>query len=222
MTFRDVYEVNGQEVRDRDARLEELFMNPDRSTLERAEAIRQESARFNLGPTYRDVNVPTLALVMLHPQHQGRFRWERKGTREFFGRTAIELRGVETESPSLVRELDGSDVTAEVRFWIEEETGRVLRTEASYRLVRRKGRPSARCWINTQYRPESTLALWVPEEMYERYEHERRGHVEARARYTNLRRFQVETSEEGARLGGGGLATLERWCRRWESNPHGA
>jgi hypothetical protein len=44
----------------------------------------------------------------------------------------------------------------------------------------------------------------VPEEMYERYEHERRGHVEARARYANHRRFQVETSEERARLAGEG------------------
>ena len=67
MTFRDVYEVNGQKVRDRDARLEALFMNPDDSILGRAEAIRRESARFNLGPAYRDINVPTLALVMLHP-----------------------------------------------------------------------------------------------------------------------------------------------------------
>ena len=38
--------------------------------------------------------------------------------------------------------------------------------------------------------------------MYERYEHSARGPVEARARYSNHRRFQVETSEERARLAG--------------------
>jgi hypothetical protein len=202
VTFRDVYEVNGRRVRDRDARLEALFMSPDSSTLGQAEAIRWESARFNLGPSYRDINVPTLALLMLHPAHQARFRWERKGTREFSGRAGIELRGKEVGSPTLVRQLDGSDVTAEVRAWIEAETGRVLRTEARYRIVGRVGRPSATSWVNTQYRPEPSLALGVPEEMYERYEHSARGPVEARARYSNHRRFQVETSEERARLAG--------------------
>jgi len=202
VTFRDVYRVDGQEVRDRDSRLETLFMHPDQSTMEKAKAIREESARFNLGPTYRDVNVPTLALVMLHPQHRGRFRWELRASRDFDGHTGVEVRGEEVVSPTLVRQLDGSDVTAWVRAWIEEETGRVLRTEARYRVFGGVKRASANSWVNTQYRPEASLALWVPEEMYERYEHSERGPVEARARYSNYRRFQVETSEERARVAG--------------------
>jgi len=202
VSFRDVYEVDGHEVRDRDARLEALFMNPDQSTLEKAEAIREESARFNLGPTYRDVNVPTLALLMLHPRNQGRFRWERRGPREIAGRTGIEVRGEEVVSPPLVRQLDGSDVRARVAFWIEGETGRVVRTEARYQIAGRRGRPWASSRVDTRYRPDPSLALWVPEEMYERYDHEALGHVEARAHYANYRRFRVETSEERARLAG--------------------
>jgi hypothetical protein len=110
------------------------------------------------------------------------------------------MRGEEVVSPTLVRQLDGSDVTALVRAWVEEETGRVLRTEARYRIFGAAKRLSASIWVNTQYRPDPSLALWVPDEMYERYEHEARGHVEARARYSNHRRFRVETSEERARL----------------------
>jgi VWFA-related protein len=195
ITFRDVYEVDGQEVRDREARLETLFSNPDASTLDRANAILHESARFNLGPTYRTVNAPTLALVMLLPQHQGRFRWKRKGTRRYSGREGVELRAVEVGRPTLVHQLDGQDVPATARFWIEPGSGRALRTEAHYEVPRGEGAVfDAECWINTQYRPEPALAVWVPDNMYERCA------IEARARYSNYRRFQVETAEEGARV----------------------
>jgi hypothetical protein len=144
----------------------------------------------------------TLALVMLHPENQSHFQWERKGSRNFSGHTGVELDGTEVVSPTLVRQLDGDDVTARLRVWIEEKTGRVLRTEARYRIVGRRGQPSASSVVNTQYRPEPSLALWVPEEMYERCEQSYGSPVEARARYSNHRRFQVETSEERARLAG--------------------
>jgi hypothetical protein len=197
VTFRDVYEVDGQEVRDREARLERLFSNPDASTFDRANALLHESARFNLGPTYRTVNTPTLALVMLLPQHQDRFRWERKGTRRFSGHEGVELRAVEVGRPTLVHQLDGQDVPATARFWIEPGSGRVLRTEAHYEVPKGEGAVfDAECWINTQYRPEPALAVWVPDNMYERCA------IEARARYSNYRRFQVETAEEGARVAG--------------------
>jgi hypothetical protein len=45
--FRDVYEVDGQKVRERQARLEALFVSPTGSTLEQADAILHESARYD-------------------------------------------------------------------------------------------------------------------------------------------------------------------------------
>src|SRR6185295_13941168 len=51
--FRDVFEVDGAPVRDRQQRLAALFLKPSTDALERANAIADESARYNLG--FRDM-----------------------------------------------------------------------------------------------------------------------------------------------------------------------
>jgi VWFA-related protein len=201
-TFRDVFEVDGQKVRDRDARLEAVFTKTSEASLERANAILHESARYNLGPLYRTVNVPTLALSFLLPQEQWRLRWERKGLRRFHGHDAVELRAVETARPTLVH-ADGDDLPAEVRFWVEVGTGRVLRSEAGFRRHINPVLREMLSSIDVQYRPEPALGLWVPEEMYERYDNvpyamredmeHFDGTIQGRARYTNARRFSVTT-----------------------------
>ncbi len=201
-TFRDVYEVDGQKVRDRDARLEAIFARTSEASLERANAILRESARYNLGPLYRTVNVPTLALSFLHPTQQWRFRWDRRGTRRFFAHDGIELHAVETARPTLVR-ADGGDLPAEARFWVEVGTGRVLRSETSFSRGTNPQLRDMLSSIDVQYRPEPALGLWVPEEMYERSDNVPYamrddmegfdGTIQGRARYTNPRRFSVTT-----------------------------
>ncbi len=47
--YRDVFEVDGQPVRDRDERLFKLFLEPAPDALVQAKRIADESARFNLG-----------------------------------------------------------------------------------------------------------------------------------------------------------------------------
>ena len=89
-TFRDVYEVDGQMLRDREARLERLFAAPTQASLEAA-AIVQESARHNVGTAYRDVNLPTLTLQVLRPSNQSRFSFERRGTRTIAGFQGVEV-----------------------------------------------------------------------------------------------------------------------------------
>ena len=79
-TFRDVFEVDGQKVRDRERRLEKLFFAPKASDVERAEAILNESSRYNLGRAYRNVNVPALGLLFLRPENQKRLAFKRRGT----------------------------------------------------------------------------------------------------------------------------------------------
>ena len=202
-TFRDVFEVDGQKVRDRDERLEALFARTSPASIERANAILRDGARFNLGPLYRTVNVPTLALAMLHPGRQWRFRWERKGTRRFFEHDGVELRAIETARPTLVHERDGADLPVEARFWIESGTGRVLRSETLFRRRLNPELSEMLSSIDTQYRPEPRLGLWVPDEMVERYDNvpfpmredmdHFDGTIQGRARYTNHRRFEVTT-----------------------------
>jgi len=77
MQFRDVFEVDGKALRDRNDRLEKLFLQPSKSTAAQAEKIVRESARYNIGDIERNINVPLLALQFLEPANQPRFRFRR-------------------------------------------------------------------------------------------------------------------------------------------------
>ena len=74
--FRDVFEVDGRPVRDRDDRLATLFLHPMPSSSEQLQEIAAESARYNIGDVSRvDLNVPVLALMFLLPDNQPRSRF---------------------------------------------------------------------------------------------------------------------------------------------------
>jgi hypothetical protein len=73
--FRDVFEVDGKPVRDREERLTALFLKPTRSRLERIARIRRESARYNIGNVDRTMNVPVLPLQVIDPAVQPRFKY---------------------------------------------------------------------------------------------------------------------------------------------------
>jgi VWFA-related protein len=197
--FRDVYQVDGQEVRERKARLESIFLKPSGSAIEQANAILQESARHNLGHAYRTVNVPTLALLFLLPANQHRFEFVRGKDERRFGTTrGVELRFNETARPTLVRDSSGKDLPAKGRFWIDPFRGTVLRSETSFRFEPNLALAS----IVVEYRVEPSLALWVPSEMKERYEdlpYARQSvfglPIDGTARYSKYRRFTVATEE---------------------------
>src|SRR5215467_10704506 len=77
MQFRDVYEVNGVPVHDRNDRLMKLFIDPGESVNERLRGIIRESARFNIGSIDRTMNVPLLPLRFLEQKNQWRFKFKR-------------------------------------------------------------------------------------------------------------------------------------------------
>ncbi|MFN8095588.1 MAG: VWA domain-containing protein [Vicinamibacteria bacterium] len=208
-SFRDVYEVDGSTVRDRSSRLLELFARPSRSAYDKAEAILAESTRYNIG-VERTVNLPTLPLVFLLPRNRTRFAftWREKpragepteiAFREIARPTLIRNRKPDSESDAESRTLD---LPADGRFWIDPR-GVVVRSE----LRLRTGLSDTSAELSTRYRPEPRLAMWVPEEMKEHYvltgpnipvsiaSHGNEFVLDAIARYTNLRRFQVTTDE---------------------------
>jgi VWFA-related protein len=195
--FRDVYEVDGKKVREREARLEKLFLQGTPSAIAKAEAIRKESSRYNIGSATRNVNVPTLALLFLLPENQSRFRFERKGQKWFSGTPGAELHFTEVVEPSLVS--DGhDDLPGEGRFWIDPNRGTVLRSEVTYRFAPRR----AYAEISVEYRPEPGLNIWVPAEMKERYADVPGAwapvfgsRTTGTATYSNYRRFTVSTEE---------------------------
>src|SRR5438128_10002849 len=65
MPFRDVFEVDGKPVRDRQERLTGLFLQPQAIAVDQAKKIADESSRYNIGNILRTINVPVLALVVL-------------------------------------------------------------------------------------------------------------------------------------------------------------
>jgi hypothetical protein len=193
-TFRDVFEVDGQKVRDREARLEKLFgASCSGSVAPRVRAILDESARYNIGPVKRNVNFPTLALAFLHPRNQHRFAWKRGGTRRFGTVEGLEVEFEEVARPTLVDQDGQGDLPAKGRFWIDPQRGTVLRSETRFLLGAQGAPQAARAQIATEYRAEPRLAMWVPAEMREEYAF--RSRAMATARYSNFRKFTVTVED---------------------------
>jgi hypothetical protein len=199
--LRDVYEVDGSPVRDRQARLEKLLVGGPADGLERARAIADEGARFNLGVGFRNFNVPILVLAFLHPSVQPRFSFERKGKATIEKRSFVEVAFRELGAPTVVRGPESRpDVRAEGRVWIHEgRDGTVGRTELVLDVP--GDGVVTRATLTTEYRPYRALALWVPVEMRDRLQTERAGKgavefVEGLAAYKGFRQAGVNTREE--------------------------
>ena len=165
LPFRDVFEVDGQRVRDRQDRLVKLFVetSPSRA-LENAQAIVKESARYNIGSVRRDLNFPTLPLWFLEPQNTSRFNFRKVGEETLSGRRVIVIEYTEIAHPTFIKTPEGRDIVASGRVWAESATGRVHRTllMASFASIT----------VNYASRPE-VPGLWLPVTMEEKL---RAGH----------------------------------------------
>jgi hypothetical protein len=196
--FRDVFEVDGRPVRDRDQRLFKLFIEPASGSRAAAEAISAESARFNIGPLWRTVNVPILALVFFEARHQPQFRHRRTKAGNLddlmsLARAsdiwAIDYR--ETASRTLVRGASDRNVRSNGVMWIDATNGRVLKSEMEIR------NSDVRARIVVTYRSEPGVDLFVPGEMKEGYMLPRSMmRIEGTARYSHFRQFKVVTTEK--------------------------
>jgi hypothetical protein len=197
MQFRDVFEVDGKAIRDRNERLMQLFVSPSASSASQTDRIIQESSRYNIGNLQRTVNVPVLALVVLDPQHQGRFRFKRTDHRDpLLGRGRAHPDDVwvieyqEVQKQTMIRTTNGRDLSARGRFWMEPATGRVLSSE----LIAED--PTISGSIHVDYETEPVTGLLVPVEMRERYDIRRDGsRVDGEASYSHFRQFQVKVDE---------------------------
>jgi len=203
VTFRDVWEVDGRKIRDRQDRLVRLFSDSPATARERARAILEESARFNLGPVRRTLNIPTLALLFLHHENQYRFAFQLKGERSFQGTKVMEVAFSERVRPALVvgDTVAGAPVKGSV--WIDPQRGTVVKTDAEYDIDPQDQYHRSRAHIVTEYRRDPTLRILVPERMQETYESlvatEGGGLgvalVKATTRYSGYLRFSVTTKE---------------------------
>ena len=188
LPFRDVFEVDGKAVREREQRLQNLFLKAPATAAERAAEINAESARYNIGFVERNVNLPTLALRYLDPARRAGLLFRRLGQSTVAGVRTWELAFAERGSPAVVR--DGSkDIPATGSFWIDPATGRVIRSTMRLQI----GTVSIE--VTVTYKSDAKAGeTWVPAEMREVYSSATRR-VECQATYSNIRRFQVTTKE---------------------------
>ena len=189
--FRDVFEVDHIPMRDREERLAKLFLNQrtDAEARERGRAIAQESARYNLGAVQRTINNPVFALIFLQPEVREHFTFTMGKPDRRMGDHIRVVEYVEDMRPTLIVGLPGQDMPAYGRFWIENDTGRVVKAEVR---VDQKG---IKANLTTVFRTDERLGIDVPAEMREDYELEN-SHVTGTATYSRFRRFEVNATEE--------------------------
>jgi hypothetical protein len=168
--FRDVFEVDGKPVRDRDDRLAQLFAQPSPSALEQARRIVAEGARFNLNPEgltgSRTLNLPTAALFFLREINQRRSSFSRNGFTSIGERRVAVVDFKETSKPRLIGTVD--QAAARGTFWIEPETGAVLRT--LLKLASGAGAMTFGMSAKVDYAFDARANVWLPRSMDEHYE----------------------------------------------------
>lgn len=183
VAFRDVFEVDGKPVQDRSDRLVQLFLKPSGDVVDQINRVVVESAKYNLGWVTRTINVPTMVLAFAKTDQQARSQFRRGGRTRVGAIEAREVRFTERALPRLIQTRDKA--AAQGTFWIDEDTGRVLRTEMKVSTG------STSLVIGVTYARDATLDMWLPVLMTERYSTPRQPIITGRAVYRNFRKFNV-------------------------------
>jgi hypothetical protein len=201
MQFRDVTEVDGRKLKDRNDRLAKLFLEPSKSTAAQSRKIMDESARYNIGDIERNINLPVLALAVLARGMQPGFQFtlDKTGEKYDLPRSAafappaddLVVSFTETQIRTMVVSPQGKNLTASGRFWLDRRTSQVHMTEIGIEDLWLKA------VIHVAYGPVDGIELPVPIEMHERYENKLNGtRVEGSATYANFREFKVAVDED--------------------------
>jgi len=185
--FRDVFEVDGAQVHNRDEQFRELFTRGSTSVAEQETKLAAASAQYNLGSVYRTIDRPTFVLAFLRPAYRSRFVFEKIGE-EFVNSTPTWVMSYrEIKEPTFVRSRTGKSLKSHGRLWIEPTTGRLVRSE----LVSGDTRAvPERATIVVTFGPTPGLPFWVPIEMSEVYDNPREraaDRITGLATYSNFR-----------------------------------
>jgi hypothetical protein len=189
--FRDVSEVDGKPVRDRESRILKLFTEPSENPLRRASEIAGASSRHNLLDV-GTLNNPLLAMAFLQAQYNGRFRYTVAGIDKKVGPDVRTVRFVEFQVPTLLKGPSNSNMMSQGLFWIEQASGRVVKTELQ---LGSRGFPVR---IVTTYKMDEDLGINVPATMEDWYP-DGNGEFRGKATYGKFRRFLIQTTEQVTR-----------------------
>jgi hypothetical protein len=183
---RDVREVDGKPVGGAE-RLEELLRRPTSASIATARALLAESARYNVGPLWRNVNLPTTALFLLHGELQPRFSWKVEAA-DSEGQVILSFK--ELERPTVIRGWNNDPVFSRGRIWIDAATGAVRRTELRTKAREPREGQKTDYVLVVEFAIDESLQLLLPRRLREHYE-TRTEVVDGQAEYVNYRRFQT-------------------------------
>lgn len=185
LAVRDMLSVDGRPVEDR----EDLRALLNRGSIARiGRAVADRNSRYNIGSVARNFNDPMLALVILDPKHQGRFRFARETVAQEGATTLVTLSFDERDRPTLIRGSDGAPIFTKGTLVLNAATGELHRSH----ITMRDRRTSAS--LTTTFDFVDKLKLRLPSRMDESYRHEtpERGEVvNAASSYSNYREFSV-------------------------------
>jgi tetratricopeptide (TPR) repeat protein len=176
-------------VRDRDQRLQRLFTQQPSQAMVQARRILDESARYNLGSLRRNINIPTMALTYLKAANQPRSAFTVSGREKVNGVETNVLAFREQALPTVIR-ADARNLPATGRFWVDPDTGRIVKSELSVLGEKSKSK------ITVTYAPAPKLAIWTPVTMKEEYTTSTHELITCEAKYSNFRQFTVAVNED--------------------------
>lgn len=185
--FRDVISVDGKPVRDRSDRLRKLFIDHPKTAAAQAQAIADESGRYNLG--YRRTgNSPLLPVLMMDPHLVARFRFALDGETLSFD---------EQQRPTFLgvsRNGQRGDLPARGSLSMDLAKGTIV----SGTLTADSPDSILSTTFTVKYHEDPAMKLLVPTEMTESYwlpAKPKDDRLEAKMTYSTFRRFQVTTTE---------------------------
>jgi hypothetical protein len=187
--FRDVIDVDGKPVRDREKRVSKLFLERTSPDLDQWKRVASEGARYNIGTKRRafDGWWMTMALLRREPAAISGIR---------FAKTDEGFRFDEEPTPGRPAtrgRLQGFPLFAHVDVAIGPE-GQVRRSTL---LLDNPQRPT-RFTAEVEYKENPELRLLLPTEVREQFAHfHRRGNerLDVSSSYSKCREFQVSTEE---------------------------
>jgi hypothetical protein len=187
LMFRDVAAVDGMPVREQQERLTRLFLQPFDDAVERARAISRAADKYNL-VNVGNINNPLVAMALLQQEYQSRFHYTLSGIDKKVGASVRVVHFQERRRPTILRSDGSADLPARGLAWVEEPTGRVVKTELQV------GSATFPVRITTTFAADDTLQIDVPVEMREWYP-DGPGEITGVATYSHFRRFEVKTDE---------------------------
>lgn len=187
--FRDVFEVDGQRIRDRADRLLSLLQSPDADAIAQARRLAAESARYNLGRVQRTTNLPDAVFQYLKAASASRMTFDApRASAAVDGAATVVIRFRETGRPTIVTSLRGANVPASGQLWAHAATGAIVKTELKLSDLSTDG------VFVVEFAFDEPSGLRLPAKMTERYTSPNED-VRATAQYSNVRRFNVSTKE---------------------------